>query len=69
MEALWSEGEPAVWPRCPDHPDTHPLEAVVVDGTAVWVCPKSGAVRKSRAAFARIGELGGMERGGGSRRR
>ena len=51
VEALWSEGAPAVWPHCPAHPDTHPLAATVVAGTAVWVCPKSGAT------VARIGEL------------
>ncbi|MEV6483079.1 hypothetical protein [Streptomyces sp. NPDC051576] len=52
VEALWSEGAPAVWPSCPAHPDTHPLTATVVAGTAVWVCPKNGAT------VARIGELG-----------
>ena len=51
VEALWSEGAPAVWPHCPAHPDTHPLAATAVAGTAVWVCPKSGAT------VARIGEL------------
>ena len=66
VEALWSAGEPAVWPHCPDHPDTHPLEAAVVDGTAMWVCPRGGTARTPRAAFARIG---GLERGEGSRRR
>lgn len=57
VEALWSEGASAAWPQCPDHPDTHPLEAAVVDGTAMWVCPKGGAARTARAAFARIGAL------------
>ncbi|WP_438297590.1 hypothetical protein [Streptomyces sp. HUAS TT7] len=51
VEALWSEGAPAVWPHCPAHPDTHPLVAAVVAGAAVWVCPKSGAT------VARIGAL------------
>ncbi|WP_187284425.1 hypothetical protein [Streptomyces sp. uw30] len=51
VEALWSEGESAVWPQCPAHPDAHPLTATVTDGTAMWVCPKSGT------AFARIGRL------------
>ncbi|AXK36863.1 hypothetical protein DVA86_34330 [Streptomyces armeniacus] len=51
VEALWSEGASAVWPRCPAHPDTHPLTATVRTDTAVWVCPKRGT------AVARIGEL------------
>ena len=42
VEALWAAGEPAVWPRCPEHPDAHPLEAAVEKGTAVWVCPRGG---------------------------
>ncbi|PIM70670.1 hypothetical protein CTU88_19180 [Streptomyces sp. JV178] len=41
--ALWAAGEPAVWPRCPAHPDTHPLEAAVERGTAVWRCPRGTA--------------------------
>ncbi|MGW3030812.1 hypothetical protein ACWDCB_06220 [Streptomyces sp. NPDC001178] len=53
VEALWSEGAPAVWPNCPAHPDTHPLTATVVADTAVWACPKTGAT------VARIGELAG----------
>ncbi|MFI5554024.1 hypothetical protein [Streptomyces sp. NPDC051738] len=56
VEALWSEGASAVWPHCPDHPDTHPLEAEVADGTAVWACPRSGSV------FARVGGLEGDAR-------
>ncbi|MET7702318.1 hypothetical protein [Streptomyces sp. NPDC005485] len=40
VEALWGEGEPAVWPGCPAHPGSHPLNATVVDGVAVWVCPR-----------------------------
>ena len=51
VEALWSEGVAAVWPGCPAHPGTHPLTARVAAGTAMWVCPKSGA------ALARIGML------------
>lgn len=50
VEVLWAAGEPAVWPHCPDHPDSHPLHARVqqwTDGAqheeaAVWTCPKSG---------------------------
>ncbi|MFD4139647.1 hypothetical protein [Streptomyces sp. NPDC058572] len=51
VEALWSEGASAVWPHCPVHPDTHPLTATVVAGTAVWACPKNGAT------VTRIGTL------------
>ncbi|MGW4975561.1 hypothetical protein [Streptomyces mirabilis] len=52
VEALWGEGKPAVWPECSAHPDSHPLGAAVVEGVAVWVCPKEGAV-----PLYRIGEL------------
>ncbi|WP_406331474.1 hypothetical protein [Streptomyces sp. NBC_00203] len=51
VEALWTEGESAVWPYCPWHPDSHPLTATVVEGAAVWVCPKGGQ------QVAPIGEL------------
>ncbi|WP_406171683.1 hypothetical protein [Streptomyces sp. NBC_00996] len=51
VEALWTEGESAVWPRCPAHPDSHPSAATVVEGVAVWVCPKTGV------SVSRIGEL------------
>ena len=44
IEALWSAGRPVTWPQCPSHPDSHPLEAAVVDSRAVWRCPKSGVV-------------------------
>ena len=30
------------WPRCPEHPENHPLTAVATDETAVWTCPASG---------------------------
>ncbi|WP_228563685.1 hypothetical protein [Catenulispora rubra] len=56
VEALWREGEPAVWPHCPEHPNSHPLRATVAEEAAVWTCPKSGAV------VARIGELVGRAR-------
>ncbi|MFC7306476.1 hypothetical protein ACFQVC_19895 [Streptomyces monticola] len=52
VEALWGAGRPAVWPQCPAHPDSHPLEAGVRGGTAVWSCPRG------RGVFAGIGELG-----------
>jgi hypothetical protein len=44
VEQLWSEGKRATWPECPSHPDSHPLEPVVHDGSAVWRCPVSLAV-------------------------
>ncbi|WP_409237631.1 hypothetical protein [Streptomyces sp. PA5.6] len=53
VEALCAELRPAVWPECPEHPDSHPLAAGVVRGVAVWSCPRS------RRVAARVGELGG----------
>ena len=44
VEALWSAGRPPVWPICPEHPDTHPLQPVESEGRAVWMCPKSSRV-------------------------
>jgi hypothetical protein len=41
VEALWSRGYSAVWPQCPDHPDTHPLDARTTAGGLVWVCPRT----------------------------
>jgi hypothetical protein len=67
VEALWLAGVSAVWPRCPQHPNSHPLLATVgvwvgaggegeVDAeAAIWTCPRSGAV------VARVGELAGGE--------
>jgi hypothetical protein len=56
VEVLWAVGRSAVWPQCPEHPDSHPLQPQVVDeytntASAVWRCPKSGHV------VAPIGEL------------
>jgi hypothetical protein len=42
VEGLPQFGLPAVWPECPEHPNSHPLRALVVDGIACWVCPLSG---------------------------
>jgi len=45
VEALWSAGKPAVWPNCPDHPNTHPLNAAISPSRAlVWACPLSDRV-------------------------
>ena len=37
----WSHGEPAVWPECPRHPDSHCLHVAVRDHQATWFCPAS----------------------------
>ena len=44
VEELGSIGGPTNWPQCPQHPDSHPLSAVVREGRAVWNCPKTGHV-------------------------
>jgi hypothetical protein len=41
VEELCRLGRPAVWPECPDHPDSHPLKPIDLDGTAMWVCPRT----------------------------
>lgn len=38
IEELWGKA-PTNWPRCPQHPDSHPMKAAVRHQTAVWVCP------------------------------
>ena len=52
VEALWRAGRPASWPECPEHPNSHPLEPVVQQDRAVWVCPKT------RHLVGDIGRLG-----------
>lgn len=42
VEWLPELGLPAVWPECPDHPDSHPLRVSDDQGTAVWICPRTG---------------------------
>jgi hypothetical protein len=54
VEENW--GRDSNWPRCPRHPTTHPLEAVVVEGEAAWRCARD-SVR-----IARVGELGASQR-------
>jgi hypothetical protein len=56
VEELWHD-RPTNWPRCPEHPDTHPLQATVVDGAAWWACPHTGD------RVARIGSLGSAQSG------
>jgi hypothetical protein len=52
VEALPGAGRPAVWPECPLHPGTHPLQPRVAGTRAVWACPSAGD------AVAAIGALG-----------
>lgn len=49
-DQLWRAGA-TNWPRCPAHPNTHPLKAAAVDDAAVWVCPQGHDV------VAQIGEV------------
>lgn len=44
VEALWFAGLSAVWPHCPRHPNTHPLNARLHDGIAVWTCGESDVI-------------------------
>ena len=37
IEELWPE-HGSNWPVCPEHPRSHPMKAIVVDGEAVWAC-------------------------------
>lgn len=39
------------WPRCPRHPDSHPMKVSTRGATAVWTCPADEIVISS------IGEL------------
>ena len=41
IEELWARGL-TNWPRCLDHPDTHPRVPAIADGVAVWACPADG---------------------------
>jgi hypothetical protein len=50
IEELWGHA-PTNWPRCPHHPDNHPLRASTRDRSAVWVCPAEGT------AFSPVGSL------------
>ncbi|WKX69773.1 hypothetical protein [Streptomyces sp. XD-27] len=51
VEALCAALKPAVWPECPTHPDSHPLQPEVKGGIAVWSCPHT------RQTVSLIGEL------------
>jgi hypothetical protein len=39
IEELWHTGRPTNWPRCPAHPDSHPMRALVRESAAWWTCP------------------------------
>ncbi|WP_327033356.1 hypothetical protein [Micromonospora ureilytica] len=52
VEALWSLGRATNWPPCPQHPNSHPLAAVVHADRAVWACPTAGT------DISEIGTLG-----------
>jgi hypothetical protein len=52
VEELCSLGRPTNWPQCPEHPDFHPLAAVVTEGRPTWACPKTAHV------ICEIGQLG-----------
>jgi len=41
IEELWSTAT-ANWPPCPRHRASHPLQPVVLDGLATWICPADG---------------------------
>jgi hypothetical protein len=53
VEALWYAGRSAVWPDCPRHPNTHPLNARVHNGVAVWSCGGSDVIAPIGELFAR----------------
>src|SRR4051812_40805372 len=37
IEELW--GRHSNWPPCPQHPSSHPMQAVEHEGQAWWACP------------------------------
>jgi hypothetical protein len=50
IEELWGQA-PTNWPRCPNHPSGHPMQASTREGVAVWICPAD------QMPFATIGAL------------
>jgi hypothetical protein len=52
LEELSRNGRSASWPTCPRHPNTHPLAAVLIEGTASWRCPKSLVVTAEIGSLA-----------------
>lgn len=51
VESLPGAGRPAVWPECPLHPDSHPVDPRAAGDRAEWVCPATGR------AVAAVGSL------------
>lgn len=52
IEERWGRA-PTNWPRCPRHPDNHPMTAICRSEAAVWACPADGI------AVCDIGKLPG----------
>jgi hypothetical protein len=42
IEELARTLRPTNWPRCPDHPGTHPMVATTENSIGVWSCPSDG---------------------------
>jgi hypothetical protein len=55
IEELAAVGRSATWPECPDHPDSHPLNAIVDGENAVWRCPRSGRLISAIGGLAAVG--------------
>jgi hypothetical protein len=53
VEALWSAGRSAVWPHCPRHPGSHPLNPRLHGGAAVWSCGESDVIAPIGSLFPR----------------
>ncbi|WP_146197026.1 hypothetical protein [Serinibacter arcticus] len=53
IEELWATS-PTNWPPCPEHPDSHPLQAVVAVERAVWACPTGGRVHHEIGALPAV---------------
>ena len=63
VEALNAARESPVWPECPRHPDSHPVEARLIGDEPTWVCPRD------QQPVERIGHVtSGIERGRSRRR-
>jgi len=52
IEELWTLGRSTSWPECPDHPNTHPLRAHMVDGAGMWICHRNGRVIRPLRSIA-----------------
>ena len=63
VEALWSAGAPAVWPHCPQHPNSHPLAATTTAAIAAAAAvadatPAAAAVAAAGADIQAIANAG-----------